>query len=191
MQTSGVIQTARLDLRRMTDADAGFILRLLNEPSFLEFVGDKGIRTLDDARRYVQEGPAASYREHGFGLYLVERRDEGVPIGICGLLQRDSLDDVDLGFALIPEVWSQGYASEAGRAVLTQARDEHGLSRVVAITSSNNDASIRVLETLGFRFETMVRLSDQAPEVRLFAIDFPAGSTAPDRSGCAERRDAD
>jgi len=175
----------------MTDSDAGFILRLLNEPSFLEYVGDKGVRSIDDALRYIQEGPVASYREHGFGLYLVDRRDDGVPIGICGLLQRDSLDDADLGFALIPEAWSQGYASEAGRAVLTRAREEHGLSRVVAITSSNNDASIRVLENIGFGFEKMVRLSDEAPEIRLFAIDFPAGSQAPDRPGCAEPCDAD
>lgn len=175
----------------MTDSDAVFILRLLNEPSFLEYVGDKGVRSIDDARQYMQEGPVASYREHGFGLYLVERRDDGVPIGICGLLQRDSLADADLGFALIPEAWSQGYASEAGRAVLTQAREEHGLSRVVAITSSNNDASIRVLETIGFGFEKMVRLADEGPEIRLFAIDFPTGSPAPDRTRGAEAPGAD
>jgi RimJ/RimL family protein N-acetyltransferase len=174
----------------MTDSDAAFILRLLNEPSFLHYVGDKGVRTLDDARRYIREGPVASYQEHGFGLYLVERRGDGVEVGMCGLLRRDSLDDADLGFALIPEAWSQGYACEASRAVLGRARDEHGLSRVVAITAPDNDASIRVLEKIGFRFEEMIRVSDEGPEIRLFAIDFPVGSMVPDRPPRAEHRGA-
>ncbi len=186
-----MIETGRLQLRRMNDSDAAFILRLLNEPSFLRYVGDKGVRTLDDARQYIREGPVASYQEHGFGLYLVERRDDGVEVGMCGLLRRDSLDDADLGFSLIPEAWSQGYASEAGRAVLSRARDEHGLSRIVAITSADNDASIRVLEKIGFGFEKMIRLSDEAPEIRLFAIDLPAGSQAPANSPGAEKPGAD
>ncbi|MFQ5529081.1 MAG: GNAT family N-acetyltransferase [Gemmatimonadota bacterium] len=166
-----VIRTKRLDLRRFADSDAEFIMRLVNEPSFLEGVGDKGVRTLDDARRYIREGPVASYEKHGFGLYLAIRREDDAAVGMCGLLKRDTLEDADLGFAMLPEFCSLGYASEAARAALSRAWSEHGLARVVAITSPDNHASIRVLENTGFAFEKMIRLSDDAPEIRLFAIE--------------------
>ncbi len=164
-----VIETARLTLRRFTEDDAGFILQLLNESSFLEFVGDKGVRTLEDARRYIREGPVACYAEHGFGLYLVQHREEGAKIGMCGLLKRPTLDDPDIGFALIPGSWSQGFATEAAQAVLERARDLHGLKRIFAITAPNNDASIQVLKKIGLRFEKTVRLSDDADEILLFS----------------------
>ncbi|TFG66455.1 MAG: N-acetyltransferase [Gemmatimonadales bacterium] len=172
-----MIQTARLALRKLTEEDAGFILRLLNEPSFLKFVGDKGVRNLDDARRYIREGPIASYAEHGFGLYLVQHRADGSAIGICGLLKRDTLDDPDIGFGLIPEWWSQGLATEATQAILDRARSQHGLKRVVAITAANNDSSKRVLEKIGLEFEKMVCLSDDSPEICLFST--PDGENQP------------
>ena len=167
--SSVVIETDRLTLRRLAEDDAELILRLLNEPSFLKFVGDKGVRKLDDGRRYIREGPVASYAEYGFGLYLMLQNEDKAPIGLCGLLKRDTLDVADVGFALLPEFWSQGYATEAARAVLARAGSVHGLDRVVAITARENDRSIRVLEKVGLRFEKMVRLSDEAPEICLFS----------------------
>ena len=166
-----VLETERLTLRRLEIGDAEFILGLLNDPSFLRFIGDKKVRTLDDAREYISSGPIASYERHGFGLYLTERREDGVPIGICGLLKRESLKDVDVGFAFLPRFWSNGYAFESASAVMAYARNVLGLSRVVAITSPDNDASIRLLTKLGMKFESMVRLSEEGPEVRLFATE--------------------
>ena len=167
-----VVETDRLTLRHLTEADGDFILRLLNEPSFLEFVGDKGVRTLEDARAYINDGPVASYEQHGFGLYLVERTNDRTPVGMCGLLKRDTLDDVDIGFALLPEFWSQGYAVEAGQAVLARGRTVHGLDRIVAITAQHNDASKRVLEKIGMNFDRLMRMSEEADEICLFSRDW-------------------
>jgi RimJ/RimL family protein N-acetyltransferase len=166
-----VLETERLILRRLEIGDAEFILGLLNDPSFLRFIGDKGVRTLDDARRYISDGPIASYERFGFGLYLTERKDDGAPIGICGLLKRESLADVDVGFAFLPRFWSKGYAFEAASAVMAHGRNVLGLGRIVAITSPDNEASIRLLEKLGMRFESMVRLSEDSSEIRLFASE--------------------
>ena len=166
-----VVETERLTLRRLEVGDAEFILGLLNDPSFLRFIGDKGVRTLDDAREYISSGPIASYERFGFGLYLTARKDDDVPIGICGLLKRDSLMDVDVGFAFLPRFWSKGYALEAASAVMAHGRNVLGLTRIVAITSPDNEASIRLLEKLGMRFESMVRLSADSPEILLFASD--------------------
>jgi RimJ/RimL family protein N-acetyltransferase len=163
-----VIETERLVLRRLADDDAEFIVELLNQPSFLRYIGDKEVRNNADAVRYIQDGPLASYERFGFGLYLVELKETGVPIGICGLLKRDSLPDVDVGFAFLPSYWSQGYAFEAAAAVMTYGRDVLGLRRIVAITSPDNEGSIRLLEKLGLRFERLIKLSADQSEVRLF-----------------------
>lgn len=164
-----VFETDRLVLRRLTVEDAPFILRLLNEPSFLQHVGDRGVRNLADAKHYILSGPMASYDRHGFGLFLVELKESGAPIGICGLLRRDALDDVDLGFAFVPESWFKGYGFESASAVLAYARDTHHLRRVVAICSQENVASIRLLVKLGFYFERMVLMPGDTSEVKLFA----------------------
>jgi RimJ/RimL family protein N-acetyltransferase len=164
-----VFETDRLVLRRLTEEDAPFILRLLNEPSFLEHVGDRGVRNLADARQYILSGPVASYERHGFGLFLVEVKEGGAPIGICGLLKRDVLDEVDLGFAFVPESWSKGYAFESATATLAYAHDVQHLKRVVAITSQDNVASIGLLVKLGFYFERMVLMPGDRHEVKLFA----------------------
>jgi RimJ/RimL family protein N-acetyltransferase len=166
-----VLETNRLRLRRLEVDDADFILRLLNEPSFLQNIGDKGVRTRDDARLYILNGPVASYEKFGFGLYLVELRESGAPVGMCGLLKRDVLEDVDIGYALIPEFWSKGYAVESVTAVMSYASKVLGLKRVVAVVNPDNQSSIRLLERIGFRFERMVRLSDGGPEIKLFASD--------------------
>ena len=159
------LETERLLLRRLTVDDAAFILTLLNEPSFLRYIGDKKVRTVDDARQYILNGPIASYDRHGFGLNLVELKEAHTPIGICGLLKRDELPEPDIGFALLPDFWNKGFAFEAATAVLQDAR----LERVLAITSLENDASISLLQRLGFRFEKVIRLSAGSEQVKLFA----------------------
>jgi len=166
-----VLQTERLNLRRMSLDDAEFILELLNDPSFLRFVGDKGVRTTEDARQYILTGPLDSYERYSFGLWLVELRDSETRIGICGLLKRDTLDDVDIGFAFLPQYRSKGYAFESAAAVMDYGRKVLGLRRIVAITNEDNAGSIRVLEKIGMSFDRMIRLSDDGPEIRLLASE--------------------
>lgn len=163
-----VLETDRLIVRRLTELDAAFMLGLVNEPSWLQYIGDRGVRTLDDAREYVRKGPVEMYGRLGFGLYLVELADTRIPIGICGLLKRDTLEDVDIGFAFLPGYWGQGYAYESASAVLAYARRTLGLSRILAITSPDNYRSIKLLEKMGFAFDRMARLSDDGPESKLF-----------------------
>jgi ribosomal-protein-alanine N-acetyltransferase len=167
-----VIETTRLVLRELTADDAAFMVELLNDASFLRYIGDRGVRTLDDARRYIETGPRASYAQHGFGLYLVEPKAGGEAMGICGLLKRDALPDADVGFAFLPRFWGRGYAFESASAVLVRGREVHGLRRVLAITSPDNAASIGLLGKLGFVFERMTRLSEGAHEVRVFAREL-------------------
>lgn len=163
-----IAETERLTLRRLTVDDAEFVFALLNEPSWLRFIGDKGVRTLEDARAYIENGPVAMYQRFGFGLYVTERRTDGVSMGMCGLIKRDGLDDVDIGFAFLPAYWGRGYAFEAAAAVMDYGRNVIGLTRIVAITAPDNESSARLLEKLGLRFDRMVRLSADAKEDRLF-----------------------
>lgn len=166
-----ILETERLVLRRVSSDDAEFVLDLLNQPSFLRYIGDKGVRTTEDAVRYIQTGPVASYERFGFGLYLVEMKETKVPIGMCGLLKRDTLPDADVGFAFLPNYWSQGYAFEAASGVMAYGREVLGLRRIVAITSLENDASIRLLEKIGLKFEGLITPSEELGEVRLFGTD--------------------
>jgi len=166
-----VLQTERLNLRRMSPDDAEFIVELLNDSAFLRFIGDKGVRTIEDARQYILTGPMESYERHGFGLWLVGLKGQKTPIGICGFLKRDTLSDVDLGFAFLPQFRSKGYAFESAAAVMDYGRKVLGLRRVVAITNEDNVGSIRVLEKIGMSFDRMIRLSDDGPEIKLLASD--------------------
>jgi RimJ/RimL family protein N-acetyltransferase len=166
-----VLETERLNLRQIAAGDAEFILELLNEPSFLRNIGDKGVRTVDDARQYIADGPVESYERLGFGLWLVELKDSKVPIGICGLVKRDALTDVDIGYAFLPRFWSMGYAYESASAVKSYAMNVLGLKRLLAITSQENAGSIKVLEKIGLKFDRMIRLSEGEPEIKLFASD--------------------
>lgn len=163
-----VLETDRLNLRRLSTEDAEFILELLNDPAFLRFIGDKGVRTLEDARNYILNGPMEMYARLGFGLYLTELKESSIPIGICGLIKRDTLEDVDIGFAFLPQFCSKGYGYEAAAAVMAYGTDVLGLRRIVAITSRDNVTSGRLLEKLGLQFERMIRLSKDAEEIRLF-----------------------
>jgi RimJ/RimL family protein N-acetyltransferase len=150
-----VLETERLSLRQFTVDDAQFILKLLNEPSFLRYIGDKKVRNLEDARQYILNGPVASYERNGFGLYLVELKESYTPIGMCGFLKREELPDPDIGFAFMPEYWSKGFAFEAAAVLLQDARERLKLERILAITSLDNDASIKLLQRLGFGFDSL------------------------------------
>lgn len=164
-----VLETERLALRRLHERDDAFILELLNEPGWLRFIGDKGVKTLEDARRYIAQGPVAMYERVGFGLWLVERKADATPLGICGLIKRDGLDDVDIGFAFLERHGSQGYAWEAASACMGHARDVLHLPRVVAITVADNHASIRLIEKLGLRFERTQTLPNSSEVLQLYA----------------------
>jgi RimJ/RimL family protein N-acetyltransferase len=165
-----LLETARLSLRQLTNDDALFILELLNEPSFIQNIGDRNVRTIEDARAYILNGPVTSYEKNGFGLCLVVLKETNESIGMCGLIQRDGLEDVDIGYALLPKFWSKGYAIEAARAVKEYAKDVIGLKRLVAIVDPANEGSIRVLEKIGLRYETMIRLSADDIDLKLFGI---------------------
>jgi RimJ/RimL family protein N-acetyltransferase len=164
-----VFATERLRLRLLTEDDAPFILKLVNDEAWLRYIGDRGVRNAEDARNYILKGPVASYAKNGFGLWLVELKAGATPIGICGLLRRDTLPDVDIGFAYLPAFRGLGYAFEAGRATLAHGRAKLGLKRIVAVTLPANAASIRTLAKLGLRFEKMIRLTADAEELQLFA----------------------
>lgn len=164
-----VLETARLALREFTADDGEFVLRLVNEPSFLRYIGDRGVRTLDDARKYIADGPVAGYARDGHGLMRVERKSDGVSLGMCGLLKRDALPEPDIGFSFFPEYWSQGYALEAASVVMRHARETLAIGRILAITTRDNASSMRLLDKLGFRFERMVALGTE--ELRLFASE--------------------
>lgn len=168
-----VIQdTDRLVIRELSLDDAPFILELVNEPSWLRFIGDRGVRDLDGARAYLQNGPLAMYARHGFGLYKVELKEDGTPMGMCGLIQRQSLPDADIGFAFFPRFWGRGYAREAALAVLSYGRTKLGLKRILAIVNPDNDSSIKLLERLGFQFQRMMRMPGEATDVRLFELQL-------------------
>jgi [ribosomal protein S5]-alanine N-acetyltransferase len=162
------IDTERLRLRELCVDDAPFMLELLNEPGWLRFIGDRGVRTLDGARDYLLNGPITMYRERGFGLYCVTLKDTGVPLGVCGLIKRDTLDDIDIGFAFLGQHEGRGHGVESATAVMQHARHVLGIVRIVAITSVDNHASMRLLEKIGLSFEKRVTLAGGSAEVCLF-----------------------
>jgi [ribosomal protein S5]-alanine N-acetyltransferase len=170
------LQTARLSLRRLDFDDSAFLVGLLNQPSFLANIGDRGVRNVEDAHRYLREGPMAMYERFGFGLWHVSRRADGAALGLCGLLRRDILPDVDIGYAFLPDYWGQGFAFEAAAATLAHAARKFGLTRVIAVVSEGNAGSIRVIEKLGMSFERRVTMRPDEPEVRLYGRSLEAGS---------------
>ncbi len=161
--------TKRLTIRELDGADAPFLLELLNDPDFITYIADRGVRTLVNARAYLRDGPQAMYARHGYGLWRVALSDSDEPIGICGILKRDSLPHADLGYAILTRHCGHGYAYEAAVATLTYARTELGIERILAITALENPASIRLLEKLGFRFEEIRQLPGVAAQSRVFS----------------------
>ena len=170
-----ICETARLQVSHFTLDDAAFVLRLLNEPSFIRAIADKGVRTLEDARAYLRNGPLASYVRNGFGLCRVSLKSTGQAIGMCGLIRREGLADVDVGYALLPEYCSQGYAVECVGVVLDNGACQHGLRRVVAVVNPDNADSIRVLERCGFDLEGVVTLPGETTPIQQFAKAMTPG----------------
>jgi ribosomal-protein-alanine N-acetyltransferase len=164
------LETARLTLREFSVDDATFVLRLLNEPSFIEFIGDRGVRSLSDAKRYLHDGPMTSYRQHGHGLLRLSLKAGDIPIGMCGLVKRDTLPDPDIGFALLPAFWGRGYVTEAARAVLEHGRKTLRIRGVLGITTPGNVRSIAVLQKLGLSFIEERPLGDRPEPLKIFGL---------------------
>ena len=164
-----VAETPRLLIRHLTAADAAFTVQLLNEPSFINNIADRGVRTLEDALHYLADGPIKSYQKHGYGLFLVELASTGEALGFCGLLYRDYLLETDIGFAFLPQYWGQGYALEAAKAVVQYGYHKLCLPRIVGLTSAGNIPSVKVLTKLGLQFEKTVVMQPQQNEVMLFS----------------------
>jgi len=165
-------ETDRLILRPMTVKDAEFIFELVNDPSFIRNIGDRQVRTIEDAQVYITNGPVASYAKNGFGLYLVALQETGESMGMCGLIRRNMLKDVDIGYAFLPRYWYKGYAFEAALAMKKYAQETLGLTRLVAVVDPENLPSIHLLEKLGMKYERMVRLSENDIDLKLLAVDL-------------------
>jgi ribosomal-protein-alanine N-acetyltransferase len=166
-----VLETERLRMRQLTAADAPFILELVNDPGWLRNIGDRGVRNVEDARRYIENGPMKLYARLGFGLYLVSLKDGGAPIGLCGLIKRDSLEDVDIGYAFMPAFRGRGYALESAAAVRDYGTDVLGLERIVAITAPDNEPSAKLLERLGFVYQSTIPWGTEGEVSKFFAYD--------------------
>lgn len=163
-----MLETSRLTLHKMTLGDAGLMLAIWNDPAFVRFVGDRGIRAVEEAEDAMRHGILRLYEDYGYGPYRVSLKDSGDAIGICGLFRRDGLDDPDIGYATLPEYCGKGYASEAGRAVIEHARTALGLERVIAIISPENAASIGLIGKLGFEFERMHRMPNDDHDICIY-----------------------
>ena len=163
-----MITTNRLLLRQLELPDAAFILNLLNTSGWLQYIGDRKVSTIEAAEQYIRNGPLKSYREHGFGLLLVQEQERGVPIGMCGLLKRESLAFPDLGFAFLPEYMGKGYAFEAASAVLKDADEALQLNTIAAITVPDNGPSVKLLEKLSFVFKERTKSEDGTEDLLLF-----------------------
>ena len=164
-----IIKSNRLRLRELTIDDAEFVFQLVNEPSFVSNIGDKGVRNSDDAVQFILSGPWTNQKRSGYGQFLIELSGNGQPIGICGLLYRDNLEVTDIGFALMSAYRGRGYASEAAAAVMEYGYSTLGIDRIVALTSEENQPSIRVLEKLGMKFERIVKMSDHDLGTAMYA----------------------
>ncbi|MCF8245086.1 MAG: GNAT family N-acetyltransferase [Saprospiraceae bacterium] len=167
-----LLETERLSLREITPDDAPFILELLNTPDWIANIGDRQVRNLDDARKYIIHRLFSAYRKFGFGFWLMERKTDGIPVGIAGLVKRDFLDDVDIGYALMPSFHGHGYAVEAAKAVLNIAKRKLALPRLAAITIESNKPSQQVLEKIGLRFERIITVPGDEEELMLWGIDL-------------------
>lgn len=163
-----ILETKRLRLREVEENDAEFIREVLNEPAFIRFVADRGVRTREDALEYIQSKIWPSYREFGFGFYIVELKTTHEAVGMCGLIKRENLEDVDIGYSILQKFWRSGYAFEAAAALMCHGREQFGLARVVAFTAPDNLSSIRLLEKLGLRYEKTIQLPGYDSESKMF-----------------------
>jgi len=166
------LQTERLQMRWVTPADAELMLRVWNDPAFIRHVGDRGVRTVDEALEAMETGAFRMYKDYGHGPYRVAIRNGDTAIGICGIFRREFLDDPDLGYSVLPEFCGQGYAFEASTAILEYARDVLSLRRVTAVISPHNEPSIRLIRKLHFEFERMQQWPDEVKEVCLYSLQL-------------------
>jgi ribosomal-protein-alanine N-acetyltransferase len=165
-----VLETERLVLREVEDEDAPFMLELLNSPGFLENIGDRGVRDLEQAKSFIEERLRGSYRDHGFGMWLTVQKSDRKPVGLAGLVRREGLETPDVGYAFVQRVWGRGYAQEAAAAVLAHAQGPLGIPKLAAITSPENFASMAVLRKIGFSFHGMVELPGIERESTYFTV---------------------
>jgi RimJ/RimL family protein N-acetyltransferase len=166
-----ILETERLILREIVEQDAEFIYDLVNQPSFVKYIGNRNVHSVETAREFIENRYRQSYREHGFGLYAVELKENNTPIGICGFVRRDTLPDADIGFAFLPQFERKGYAFESADAVMKYGRDVLKLAKVLAITTQNNEASGKLLEKLGFKFENLIKQPNDETELKLFSFE--------------------
>ena len=168
-----ILQTERLILRELITADdAEFVFELLNSPKFIKYIGDRGVRSVKDAADFIENRYRVSYRDNGYGLYAVERKDDCKSVGLCGFVKRDTLPGPDLGFAFLPEFERLGYGFESADAMMRYGRETLGFTSVLAITSQDNDASGRLLEKLGFRFERILNEPHDNESLKLYSLDL-------------------
>lgn len=171
-QPTPIFQTKRLTVVPFDQGDTGFILELLNSPGWIRYIGDRKVKTATDALAYLDNGPLASYREHGFGLWRVDHQEEKKPIGMCGLLKRPELEGPDLGFAFLPHYHGQGYGNEAAAATIRFAQDTLGLKELLAIVQPDNAASIGLLVKNGFTFDKVITAGANMELLQLYRLPF-------------------
>jgi RimJ/RimL family protein N-acetyltransferase len=164
-----IFQTERLRLREFNENDAAFIVELVNSEGWLKYIGDKNVKTEDQARDYLINGPIKSYKDNGYGLYLVELKNEKIPIGMCGIMKRDNLESPDIGYAFLPIYMGQGYAFEIAEQTLRYAKDQLNINKILAITNPENKASIKLLGKLGLTFQKMIDATNHSIELNLFS----------------------
>ncbi len=164
------LETGRLYLRRVTLDDADLMLAIWNDPAFMHNVGDRGVRTIEDARQEMKAGALAHYEEYGYGPYAMVLKPDGARIGICGLFKRQNLDHPDIGFAVLPRYCGTGFAEEASRAVIAHAADDLGLRVLHAIVSPDNAPSVRLIEKLGLSFVEMITMPGDEQAIRLYSM---------------------
>lgn len=167
-----ILETKRLILREFDNKDAPFIFELLNSPGWLKYIGTRGIKDIKDAENYITELMIPSYEKNGFGFYMMEGKEDSASIGMCGLIKRDALEDVDIGFAILPQFEGKGYSSEAAIATIDYGKNQLGLNRIAAITVEYNVSSIKILEKLGMKFEKMINLPNDPEDLMLYAREF-------------------
>lgn len=171
-----MLETKRLTLSQLSYADCAFIVELLNEPSFLRYIGDRGVRNPGEARDYLQKGVIDSYAKYGYGLFLVTHKKTRAALGMCGLVMRDEFEHPDLGFAFLERYWRNGFAYESSVAVLRHAYERLGLSMVIAMADADNTSSIALLEKLGFSFQQMVTMPGETVEICQFKLALKRGA---------------
>ncbi|NIA27992.1 MAG: GNAT family N-acetyltransferase [Desulfobulbaceae bacterium] len=172
------LETKRLSLRRLTLDDAELMLAVWNDPAFIRYVADRGIRTIKAARAALKEGALKLFSDYGYGPFRVALTEDDTPVGVCGLFRREGLDEPDLGFSILPKYWRKGYAHEAARAVVGHAKTDIRLTRLTAIVSPENTASVALIEKLGLQFERMHRLPGDDDDVAIYCMRLDESARA-------------